>query len=62
MQLPTPYNIPFVRVFLRIYFTYGESKRAGNGWRVCRTCNFSRYEKLRVRWPIGGEIYKKKEE
>ena len=46
MQLPTPYNIPFVRVFLRIYFTYGESKRAGNGWRVCRTCNFSFARKI----------------
>ena len=26
---------------LRKYCIYGESKRAGNGWRVCRTCNFS---------------------
>ena len=46
MLLSTPYNIPFVRVFLRIYFTYGESKRAGNGWRVCRTCNFSFVRKI----------------
>ena len=46
MLLSTPYNIPFVQVFLCIYFTYGESKRAGNGWRVCRTCNFSFVRKI----------------
>ena len=46
MLLSTPYNIPFVQVFLCIYFTYGESKRAGNGWRVCRTCNFSFIRKI----------------
>ena len=46
MLLSTPYNIPFVQVFLCIYFTYGESKRAGNGWRVCRTCNFSFTRKI----------------
>ena len=38
----------FVRLFLlrkftlRNYLRYGESKRAGNGWRVCRTDNFAK--------------------
>ena len=37
------------KYLLRCRLSYGESKRAGNGWRVCRTCNFSFVKKLRVR-------------
>ena len=47
------------KYLLRCRLSYGESKRAGNGWRVCRTCNFSSREKLPVCWPLWGAIEKK---
>ena len=34
------------KYLLRCRLSYGESKRAGNGWRVCRTCNFSCVRKI----------------
>ncbi len=34
------------KYLLRCRLSYGESKRAGNGWRVCRTCNFSFVRKI----------------
>ena len=34
------------KYLLRSRLSYGESKRAGNGWRVCRTCNFSFTRKI----------------
>ena len=34
------------KYLLRCRLSYGESKRAGNGWRVCRTRNFSFTRKI----------------
>ena len=34
------------KYLLRSRLSYGESNRAGNGWRVCRTCNFSFVKKI----------------
>ena len=56
-----PCNTRLLRKYLlRSRLSYGESKRAGNGWRVCRTDNFAS-SKIVVRGLLGAPYRKRTE-